>query len=67
MGLESITAIEFGVAAGAGLLNICEIAKNLTKETGVKFKIYGFDTGAGMPLQEIIEINLRYLRRGIFL
>lgn len=49
LGIESITAIEFGVAAGAGLLNICEIAKNITKETGVKFKIYGFDTGAGMP------------------
>lgn len=49
LGIKSVTAIEFGVAAGAGLLNICEISKNITKETGVEFKIFGFDTGAGMP------------------
>lgn len=49
LGIKSVTAIEFGVAAGAGLLNICEISRNVTRETGVDFKIFGFDTGAGMP------------------
>lgn len=49
LGIQSVTAIEFGVAAGAGLLNICEISRNVTRETGVDFKIFGFDTGAGMP------------------
>jgi hypothetical protein len=48
-GYKKLTLIEFGVAAGSGLLNICEIAKLVTKETGVEFEIYGFDTGSGMP------------------
>ncbi len=48
-GLRSITAVEFGVAAGAGLLNMAEIASRVTLETGVKFKILGFDTARGMP------------------
>jgi hypothetical protein len=48
-GLKSVTAIEFGVAAGAGLVNICDISRNITKLTGVDFKIFGFDSGKGMP------------------
>jgi hypothetical protein len=49
LGFKSVTLIEFGVAAGAGLLNICHIAKQVTQCTGVEFRIYGFDTGSGMP------------------
>ena len=48
-GLYSVTVIEFGVASGAGLLNMAEIASRVTLETGVKFKIIGFDTARGMP------------------
>lgn len=48
-GLREVTLIEFGVAAGAGLLNICELAERVTRETGVRFRIFGFDTGKGMP------------------
>ncbi len=48
-GYKKLTLIEFGVAAGAGLLNICRIAEQVTKETGVEFRIVGFDTGKGMP------------------
>ena len=48
-GLRSVTVIEFGVAAGAGLVNICEISRNITKLTGVDFEIFGFDSGRGMP------------------
>lgn len=48
-GYRRLTLIEFGVAHGAGLLNIYEIAKKVTAVTGVEFDIYGFDTGAGMP------------------
>lgn len=48
-GLKSITAIEFGVASGDGLLNICRIAEKVTQETGVHFNIFGFDTPTGMP------------------
>jgi hypothetical protein len=49
LGHEEVTVMEFGVAAGAGLLNICEIAGRVTRETGVKFRVVGFDTGRGMP------------------
>jgi hypothetical protein len=48
-GLKSVTVIEFGVAAGAGLVNICDICRNITKVTGIDFQIFGFDSGVGMP------------------
>jgi hypothetical protein len=47
--LRRISALEFGVAAGGGLLNICENARKVTKATGVEFDVYGFDTGSGLP------------------
>jgi hypothetical protein len=49
LGRDAVTVVEFGVAKGAGLLNMCEIAARITKATGVRFAIIGFDTGAGMP------------------
>lgn len=49
LGLREVTLIEFGVAAGAGLLNMCEIARQVTHATGIEFRIVGFDTGRGMP------------------
>ncbi len=48
-GYGKLTIVEFGVASGAGLLNICDIARRVTKATGVEFRIVGFDTGTGMP------------------
>ena len=49
LGVKTITAIEFGVATGAGLVNICDLAATVSKETGVNFNIVGFDSGQGMP------------------
>ncbi len=40
---------EFGVASGAGLLNMVKLAELISNETGVEFIITGFDTGAGLP------------------
>jgi hypothetical protein len=48
-GIDKVAAIEFGVANGAGLINMCDIAARVTKATGVSFEIAGFDTGMGMP------------------
>lgn len=48
-GLKGISIIEFGVANGAGLMNMIEIAKKVKKSTGIEVKVYGFDTGTGMP------------------
>jgi hypothetical protein len=49
LGYKRISVFEFGVAAGAGLLNLQAIAKKVTAFTGVGFDIYGFDGGTGMP------------------
>ena len=48
-GYHRISVLEFGVAAGAGLSNIEKISKKITKDTGIEFKIYGFDTAEGLP------------------
>ena len=48
-GLRSVTVVEFGVASGNGLLNLCKLAELTTKETGVSVNVVGFDTGKGLP------------------
>ncbi|MGE5563254.1 MAG: hypothetical protein ACM3ZV_08075 [Bacillota bacterium] len=48
-GIKKITVIEFGVASGAGLMNLCKISEMVTRATGVAFSIVGFDTGEGLP------------------
>ncbi|MCI5049035.1 MAG: hypothetical protein MRY32_01710 [Rickettsiales bacterium] len=48
-GQNRITAIEFGVAEGKGLLTMCELATAIEDETGIGFDIVGFDTGEGLP------------------
>jgi hypothetical protein len=49
VGIRKITVVEFGVAAGAGLLNMCAIASRVVRATGVQVDVFGFDTGRGMP------------------
>jgi tRNA G46 methylase TrmB len=44
-GKKCVTVIEFGVASGAGLLNMADVAPLIEEETGVKLRIAGFDTG----------------------
>ncbi|MGA3265628.1 MAG: hypothetical protein ABSE16_02270 [Verrucomicrobiota bacterium] len=48
-GIGTVSLIEFGVASGTGLLNMARIASRVTRVTGVGFKLYGFDSGQGMP------------------
>jgi hypothetical protein len=47
--IKKINIIEFGVAQGAGLFNLADIAFELSKSYGVDYAVIGFDTGAGMP------------------
>jgi hypothetical protein len=42
-GHKSVTVIEFGVASGAGLLNMADLATMIEAETGVNFRVVGFD------------------------
>jgi hypothetical protein len=48
-GFDKVTVIEFGVASGAGLLNLVDLAELIQVETEIEFHIFGFDTGAGLP------------------
>jgi hypothetical protein len=49
LGLPSISALEFGVAGGNGLLALERAAAAATELSGTEVEIYGFDTGTGMP------------------
>lgn len=49
LGYEGITAIEFGVAGGNGLLALREHANSVTKLTGAAIAVVGFDTSTGLP------------------
>lgn len=49
LGIPGLTAVELGVAAGAGLLNIAAIARRVGSLTGIRFQVVGLDSGTGMP------------------
>lgn len=51
-GKKATTVCEFGVAEGRGLINMIELAEEITKVTGIEFRIFGFDTGKGLPTVE---------------
>ena len=48
-GVGAVTVVEFGVATGAGLLNLCHVAKLSSAATGVRIDVVGFDSGRGLP------------------
>lgn len=48
LGLSSITAVEFGVAGGNGLLSMEAHAAAVQRLTGVRVDVVGFDSGAGL-------------------
>ena len=41
--------IEFGVASGAGLLELERICEYVEKDYDIELHVYGFDTGTGLP------------------
>lgn len=47
--VPAISAIEFGVASGRGLLSLEKYAAAVEREAGVRIEVYGFDTGKGFP------------------
>ena len=49
LGMPRISAIEFGVAGGNGLLALENAAELVEQEMGIEVDVYGFDTGAGLP------------------
>lgn len=49
LGIERISALEFGVAGGYGLLVLETAAEHAEELTGVGIEVFGFDTGGGLP------------------
>lgn len=48
-GISAITAVEFGVASGQGLVALEQEAQAIERETGVTIRVAGFDRGRGLP------------------
>lgn len=49
LGYRRVSVIEFGVAAGAGLLRLERISERAEDLIGIEIEVYGFDTGMGLP------------------
>ena len=49
VGIKRVSAIEFGVAGGNGLVSLERIAEKVEKIFGVDVDVYGFDSGSGLP------------------
>jgi hypothetical protein len=49
LGHKRISVVEFGVAGGAGLLNLEYHAGEVSKILNLEIEVYGFDTGKGLP------------------
>ncbi len=49
LGLREISAFEFGVANGNGLVELERMAAAVEREFPVKIQTYGFDLGTGLP------------------
>ncbi len=64
--VREISAFEFGVAGGNGLLALSASGRAVEAETGVKTSVYGFDTGPGCQRPPaIIAITRTTGRRAI--
>jgi len=65
LGIKKISAIEFGVAAGTGLIELEKMAEKVTKITKVSIDIFGFDMGTGLPAPSDYR-DLPYIFKGGF-
>ena len=48
LNIDQISVIEFGVAGGNGLVALENYADIVSRNTGIKINVYGFDTGGGL-------------------
>ncbi|MBV8631148.1 MAG: hypothetical protein JOZ83_09515, partial [Silvibacterium sp.] len=52
LGYKAMTAIEFGVAGGNGLVCLSRHKEEVQKDLGIEILVVGFDTGAGLPASQ---------------
>jgi len=48
-GYPRVTAVELGVFAGVGLLELCRAAQHFMDQLGIEIAVYGFDSTQGLP------------------
>ena len=66
LGLTRISAIEFGVAGGNGLLAMEDIAKEIEDEIGITFELFGFDSSSGLPSSSDYRDQVYFWPKGGF-
>jgi len=66
LGINEISAIEFGTASGAGLVEMEKVAKLVFREIGVKIEIYGFDSMSGLPETKDYRDQIYFWPPGLF-
>jgi hypothetical protein len=49
LGHKAMTAIEFGVAGGSGLVCLCRHRDQVQELLGIEIQVVGFDSGEGLP------------------
>ena len=49
LNIPEIAVLEFGVAAGAGLVQMEQVAAEVEAVSPTRIKVFGFDTGIGLP------------------
>jgi len=52
LGMQHVSVMEFGVAGGAGLISLEQVAGHCEKMINIEINVYGFDTGIGLPKPE---------------
>jgi len=67
LGLTRISAIEFGVAGGNGMVAMQDLANEIENETGISFELFGFDSGSGLPSTSDYRDQLYFWSQGSFL
>ena len=73
-----MSVIEFGVYKGDGLGAICSFSDEIFQHTGLKFKVFGFDSAAGLPevsdyrdhpeiwqTGDFIDVNYDEMKKGL--
>lgn len=66
LGLTAMSTIEFGVAAGHGLLEMELYAEQIFDEIGVNVHVIGFDSGVGLPRSDDYRDQLYFWGEGDF-
>lgn len=59
-GVNHISVLEFGVASGAGLINMEFHAQEQERLSGIKIDVYGFDSGVGLIFDEEDSRNIAW-------